>query len=462
MWIGWKFILLMILLSGLSWGIVFLAVQSEGVIFVVNNTEYALTVTQFLFLVGGVFLISWLGFIIAKLLFALLALCVGDTTPIAKYFETYRTERGLNLLTDSLSSLASGESKLALQKAKRAERLLRRPDLTSIITAQAADIAGDTKEMDAALKALLLEERSYPLGVRGFLRRKLRQGDMDAALIFAQKEAELRPRHQETNALLLRLQIKANQWEQARQTILRLYKYRHLTRAVCKRYEGFILTANTREIYENKGIEAAQSVALEAIKLVPDFALAARYAAQAHQFNGKDTRAKKILEHAWKIAPHPEISTLYAEFAPDDTPHARLIHFAPLLKATQKNTETVHLLEAKLAIDAGNLADARQILEPLCDDKTRATRPILRMMAKLEQRAGAGEYEIRQWLEKAFQSPLGEEWICRNCHVVQTRWVPMCVSCDALDCLEWTYAHQASYAVMAPTNLDEKMQKIET
>ena len=57
-------------------------------------------------------------------------------------------------------ALASGEGRTAMSKAARAERYLKRPELTNLITAQAAEMAGDTKKAQEVYKTLLQDDRT--------------------------------------------------------------------------------------------------------------------------------------------------------------------------------------------------------------------------------------------------------------------------------------------------------------
>ena len=79
----------------------------------------------------------------------------GDETALSRYLDRNRERKGYTALTEGMMALASGENSLAITKAKRAERLLGKPELTTLLTAQAAEASGDARQADAAYKKLL-------------------------------------------------------------------------------------------------------------------------------------------------------------------------------------------------------------------------------------------------------------------------------------------------------------------
>jgi HemY protein len=62
----------------------------------------------------------------------------GDETAISRYFSRNRERKGFEALSEGMMALASGEGRLAMAKANRAEKFLERPELTNLLTAQAA------------------------------------------------------------------------------------------------------------------------------------------------------------------------------------------------------------------------------------------------------------------------------------------------------------------------------------
>ena len=69
----------------------------------------------------------------------------GDETALSRYFDRNRERKGFQALTEGLLALAAGEGRLALNRAIKAEKYLAEPHLTTLLVAQAAEAAGDTR-----------------------------------------------------------------------------------------------------------------------------------------------------------------------------------------------------------------------------------------------------------------------------------------------------------------------------
>ena len=118
-----------------------------------SGWEFTLGPLQAL-IVGLLALVAvWLLIKLVGLLFAVLRFLNGDETAISRYFDRNRQARGYQALSDGMIALAQGEGRLALIKAQRAANYLDLPELTNLLTAQAAEVAGDTKKAEAAYKA---------------------------------------------------------------------------------------------------------------------------------------------------------------------------------------------------------------------------------------------------------------------------------------------------------------------
>ena len=161
-------------------------------------------------------------------------------------------------------ALASGESKLAMTKAAKADRLLERPELTTLLTAQAAEQSGDKSKAVAAYKRLLENDKTRFVGVRGLMKQQLEAGNTEKAMKLAEKAFALKPKHVETQDLLLELQAGAHDWAGARKTLGAKMKFGGLPRDVHKRRDAVLALGAARDILdEDKSIEARET-AIEA------------------------------------------------------------------------------------------------------------------------------------------------------------------------------------------------------
>jgi HemY protein len=377
----------------------------------------------------GMVLLKLLGFLGAVIRFLL-----GDETAISRYFARSRERRGFDALSDGMVALASGDSRLATKRAQRAERLLSRPDLTLLLTAQAAELSGDRTRAFEAYKALLPNDRTRPVGVQGLMRLKLDEGDTDTAMALAKKAFALTPDNERVLRTLFDLQSKKEDWSGARETLNATMHARLLPRDVGTRRDAVLSLADARAALAEGDTARGNEAALQANRLAPTLVPAAALAARVQAAAGSKRKATRALTSVWAVTPQPDLAAAFAAIEPDERPEARRKRFATLIAANPGHPES-RLLEAELALAAEDFPAARKALGDLAD--TQPTTRSLALMAAIERGQGAPDAVVRGWLAKALGASRGPQWICGNCGHIHAAWEPVCEACGAFDSLDW-------------------------
>lgn len=450
LWSLLKILFFVVLIAAVSMGAGLLLDDGTTLRMAFGNYELNLGPLQaailMLLLVGSV----WLTLKIAGLLVAIIRFISGDETAITRYFQRNRERKGFQAIAESLTALASGEGREALSKAARAERFLNRPELTNLLKAQAAEMAGDRKKAEAVYKQLLSDQRTRFVGVRGIMKQKLGEGARDTALKLAEKAHDLKPTHEETQDILLQLQAEHADWTGARRTLNAKLKTGMLPRDVHRRRDAVLALSQAHEGAQNGAAAQARDTAIEANRLSPHLVPAAVMAARAHIEQGKPRYATRVLRKAWEAGPHPDLAATFAEIAPDETPQARIKRFTKLTSGTQDHPET-RMLQAELQIAAEDFPAARRALGDLAE--TDPTARSLTLMAAIERGAGAEDATVRAWLTRALTAPRGPQWICENCGTIHAQWVPVCENCDSFDTLAWKAPATSEIAMPPSTGL---------
>lgn len=441
-----KVLVFLAIVLGLALGAGFLMESEGGMTIAVGTTELPpLNALQSVLLIIAFAIVVWLVIKLLGLLIATLRFINGDETAISRYFFRNRERRGFNALSDGMLALASGDGKTAMSKAAKADKLLERPELTNLLSAQAAEVAGDRPKAEAAYKKLLQDDKTRFVGVQGLLKQKLSDGDTGTALKLAEKAFSLQPKHVETQDTLLKLQSKEEDWTGARRTMGAKLKHGILPRDVHKRRDAVLALAEAREKRADGKIEEAQALAIEANRLSPALVPAATMAAKAHMEQDKPRYATRVLKAAWEDQPHPELAAAFAAIEPEETPEDRQKRFKVLLKSNPGHAET-KMLNAELALANKDYSAARSAVEDLVvtDPSVR----VLTLMAAIEKGEGAEDQVVRGWLTKALSAPRDPQWVCDNCGEVHVHWEPVCLNCDAMDSLSWK--RPAGAEVIAP------------
>ena len=435
LWSLLKIVLFVCIVAGLALGAGMLMEMGGGLRVSVGTMEFTLGPLQSLIAVLVLLLAAWIVLRLVGLLFAVFHFLAGDETAITRWWHRNRERKGFEALAEGMMALASGEGRVAMTKASRAEKYLGRPELTNLLSAQAAEMAGDTKKATEVYKRLLADDRTRFVGVRGLMKQKLAEGDTETALLLAQKAFALKPRHEETQDTLLRLQAGTSDWQGARRTLAAKLKHGSLPRDVYRRRDAVLALSEAKDILDESASIESREAAIEANRLSPDLIPAAAMAARALTAEGKQRNAVRVLKKAWSVQPHPDLAAAFAEIDPNETPKSRLKRFEALTKLAPDNPET-KLLLAELNIAAEDFPAARRALGDLAttDPTTRS----LTIMAAIERGEGAEDAVVKGWLARALTAPRGPQWVCDKCHAIHPAWMPVCDNCGGFDTLSWT------------------------
>lgn len=435
LWSLLKILIFVALIALLAFGADLLMETAGGVQITVAGKEYTLGALQSVIAMIVLVALVWVFLKLVSLLVATLKFLNGDDTALSRYFDKGRERKGYQALADGLMALASGEGRLAMAKAARAEKLLQKPELTDLLTAQAAEMSGDTKKAAQVYKRLVTNQSTRFVGVRGIMKQKLAEGDTDTARKLAEKALALRPKHEEVQDTLLKLQAQAQDWAGARSTLSTKLKTGTLPRDVYKRRDAVLALSAAGAILEEGASIKQQEQAIEANRLSPDLVPAAAMAAKAYVAKGKKRNASQILKKAWGVQPHPDLAHAFASIEPQETALQRVKRFGQLVKLQPGHVET-RLVMAELLIVAEDYPEARRMLGDSFqrDPDARA----LTLMAAIERGEGSSDAVVQGWLARALNAPRGPQWVCDNCHHIHAEWAPVCEHCSSFDTLSWS------------------------
>ncbi|WP_420861754.1 heme biosynthesis protein HemY [Algirhabdus cladophorae] len=440
LWSLIKILVFVVLVAAAAFGAGQLMEMNDGILITFGGNEYQLDALKSVIAIVLLVAAVWIGLKLLGLLIAVLKFINGDETAISRYFSRNRERKGFQALSEGMLALASGEGRLAMAKATKAQKYLNRPELTNLLTAQAAEMAGDKQKAETVYKQLLTDDRTRFVGVRGIMKQKLAAGETDTALALAEKAFAIKPKHEETQDILLKLQAETEDWAGARKTLNAKLQHGSLPRDVHKRRDAVLALSQAREIIDqDKDIEA-QEAAIEANRLSPDLIPAAVMAAQSYIAQDKKRYAGRVLKKAWDVQPHPELASAYAAIEPEETAQARIKRFKTLTKSQPDHPET-KMMMAELYIAAEDFPQARRTVVDLVESEPTARN--LTIMAAVERGEGAEDVVVRGWLTKALNAPRGPKWVCQNCQHVHGTWAPTCSNCKSFDTLSWVSPPEA-------------------
>lgn len=429
-----KILLFFAVVLAISLAAVQLSESGQSLRLVYDGVEYTLGPLQvFVALVIGMVL-AWAALRLLGLIIAGLRFLAGDETAINRYFARSRERRGYNALAEGMLAVASGEGRLAQDKAAKAAKYLEKPHVTDVLAAQAAEVSGDTVAAGEIYRRLLGDDRTRFVAVRGLMRQKLSDGDTATALQLAKKAYALKPKHREMQDTLLQLQTAEGDWKGARGVLKDKRKQGDLPQDVVIRRDAVLALQEASEVLAQGSSISAREAAISANRASPDLIPAAVLAARSYIAQKDSRNASRVLHKTWSVRPHPAIAATYAEIVPDETPAARLRRFDNLIRQNPDHEES-RLLQSELLLAAEDFPGARRALGDLA--QSHPTVRTLSIMAAVERGEGADDAVVRGWLTRALSASRGPQWVCDKCHNVMADWSPVCDSCQGFDTLTW-------------------------
>ena len=336
--------------------------------------------------------------------------------------------RGYRALSDGLAAAAAGHAKQARRMAVQAEKLLKDPSLTRVLSAQTAQLTGDQDAERRHYEAMRERPETALMGWRGLLELALAEGKRADALELAQGARALAPSDPALADILFTLLVEAGKLAEAQELLLDAGKRKAMSREQTARRRALVLNERARRA--ERGSETADAVtfAKQALSADPKLADASLRLARLQL----PRQAALILEKAWKLDPLPELAAAYAALVPEEAPLQRLRRLEKLSEL-QPDSWATHCILGETALAAKLWGQARKHLAAAAE--IRPTASLLGLLARLEIDEYKNQKAAQTWLSKV---PAADpDWACGACGSHAAAWSLACPSCGTLDRLTW-------------------------
>jgi HemY protein len=392
-----------------------------------------------------------LALVVIAILGALIRAVIRTPRSVGEFFGGRRRDRGYRALTRGMIAIGAGDPRAAKRASEEARALLGAEPLVLLLTAQAAQIAGDASAAREAFETLSVSRDTRLLGLHGLFVEARRQNEHAAARHFAEEAMLISGRIGWAGSALFEYQCQAREWQAALATLATNVESGAVEPERGKRLRAVLLTARAMELESGKPDEA-RGLAYEAHRLAPDLVPATVLSARLLTRNGEVRRAMRVLEHGWRAFPHPEIAEAYASVRPGDSVRDRLKRVRKLVEFRANNAEG-GLAIARAAIDARDWATARAALAPFVQGD--ATERACLLMAEIEEGENGDQGRARMWLRRAVVAKRDPVWTADG--RVFDAWAPISPVSGRLDAFEWRVVEQPP-APRALTAMDGAMQ----
>ena len=284
-----------------------------------------------------------------------------------------RDDAGHRALTLGLMAVSAGEPTEARKQAARAHRLLDAPQLTGLLSAQAAHLAGDHAAARRYFTALADDRDTAFLGQIGLMRLALDAKDSSAALDAANKALAVKPQSAVAAAQLWQLHAGQQQWAAALEAIAIVIKDRKKQsgnvpelllrqRTALFYLDGMSMLQPGTDSATDSGTDSAAAIRRFEAALRDDpaflpavFALADSYLALANR-----RKAIKLLEKSFTRVPHADIANRLQKLWDDNDGNslAKLIRLIPQKTLALQNA--AHHIVGDIAASTGLDGEAKR------------------------------------------------------------------------------------------------------
>lgn len=341
-----------------------------------------------------------------------------------------RVRKGRHAITQGLIAIGTGDHFAARRHADAAKRLAHQDPLAMLLTAQTAQLHGDSAGAQRAFHAMAERKDMRLLGLRGLFVEAQRHDDPATAVALAEEALKTAPGTAWASQAVLGFRCSQGDWDGALKLLENNLAAGLIDPAPYKRQRGVLLIARAIDL-ETSDRDRSRASAMEAVKFAPTLVPAATLAAKFLSESNQTRRAMQVIETAWAAQPHPDLADAYAHVRLGDSALNRLSRVEKLAAKTPGHIEGA-LAIARAAIDAGELSRAREALAPFIDAPTQR---VAILMAELERAEHGDGGNARGWMLRAVRAALDPAWTADG--YVSDRWRPVSPVTGRLDAFQW-------------------------
>lgn len=333
-----------------------------------------------------------------------------------------RRQKGLAELDRGWSALSIHDKAAALKHGRKAYSLLPADNGPAHLLLK----AGKDKKYLAQLNA---DPNSKLLALTFRLEQEFNDGNNKNAhdiLVEMQKD---QPGNPWICKKLFDVLTRLGMWKEAKEELENLVKCKAMDKARQKQLAAVLCYAQALEADLAGQKKTARDFTEQALKNDPAFIPAALLLGRHHLAEGNKTRARKVIETIWKLAPHPDLSQFIMKLEPLESPSEK---FRRIQKFADLNGDHIHSLHlrASVALGTEHWADAKQSLDRLVKDG-KASRETYRLLARLESLQKQDEKAAEAYIAQAENAAGDPSWQCDICHNSLKNYTASCPKCHA-------------------------------
>jgi HemY protein len=370
---------------------------------------------------------------------------ISSPAAMARASRVRRREKGFAALSQGIHAVGIGDAQLAAKAAAQVQKYLPGEPLALLLRAEAAQLSGDHRAVEAIFREMTTRDDTRLLGYRGLHAHAHRRGETASAHHYASAAHQIAALPWSAAAVFDR-RVAEKDWQGALDV---LEDKRNFNGTGLGERQRAVLHAALALEKEQAAPGEALRLARLAIKRAPDLVPATALAARLLARRGATWRAAKVIESAWPLGPHPELAKLYLDLRAGQSHDERLSRARVLAKLAPGDPESRMMLTSA-AIAAGDFRAAREAMRPLIEGDERPTTRMCLLMAEIEEAEHGEAGYIREWLARAARAPRDACWIADG--IMSDQWMPASPVSGKLGAFVWKRPDERIGAVVEPAD----------
>lgn len=318
-----------------------------------------------------------------------------------------RRNQALDAMEEAFIAGAEGDAGRARKKAEKARALISSPALGRIVSAQAAEAAGDSEEAINQYTAMLGDEKTIATAQRGLAQQLLATGDLAGAIEHAGRAYADNKNAKWAYDVLFQAQVGDHRWRDAGLTLDTAENRKHADKDVAARRRAVLMTAEANRLATTGDFDGATDLAANAAQNMPQFAPGVALASSLLMQAGSPKKAASLIEKAWAAAPHPALAVAYRDLLSGEPAKTRAKRLGQLIKSNPDHRESA-ILKAEEALMTGDGVTAWSALSPLMQTGEPSSR--LCLMASQAEAMLKNPADAAVWTECAATAPSEADW----------------------------------------------------
>ena len=408
-----------------------------------------------------------------------------------------RAAQGHRALALGMIAVSAGEPAEARRHASRAQRLLSAPQLTDLLSAQAANLSGDHRAAGRYFTSLTGNADTAFLGHIGLARLALEDDRSDDALAEAQKALSLRPKSALAARQVMVLQAERGNWDAALPALnvmalnvptpqmktpntkapntkagaddedaQVIARHRAALNFLLAREGvpefmgaestggGFMETGSSGPVHSSTVHSSTVNQLQTALAAWPAFWPAAILLADIHLAAAAPRKAVKSLEAAFRAMPHAAIATRL-QTAWNSNEGKTVARLLKLVAASGDTAHEARSVVAAVALAHGLTGEAGRLIGEIPDAERDAA--TWRLAAQLaESGDNPDPAAANKALRMAGEAPRPRRWQCTSCQQLHDRWQAHCAGCAGFATLDWRRPDGLS-PLVSNSNADDRL-----